>query len=486
VILTAMDWWKPAPGTLMEWHPSAAAMSRARAAPADPGPLTFLQENHIRACHATVTGGAEHKAYLGTATEIDGDLDASALSRALRTYVLRHEGLRTWFRTDGAQISRMLVNSEAVDFKARTVGQFSDEAEFGRYIHARLGAEAIATRWPGFAFGAVSRPGSFTLYYACDHALSDGVSQALVLDEVAALYEAEVEGTTPPAHITAPTGSFRDYARMESDIANDLTVRSPEVAEWVDIFDAHGGTMPGFPLDMGLAPGETASVRPIEFPLLDAAGAERFDRVCKASGATVIAGIYAAVAITEFELAGRADYFGIAVLGTRMLDGFALSQGWFCNFAPVAFEVLGARSFTDLVSRAQDGHIRAKRLAAVPLPVVIGALLQSGAAPAEVTSTPNLLSYIDFRKFPGNGHPAFDRGVIFTGEGRTSNASMWFNRDHERLYLGLQTPDTPRAQVEVNRYLDHLREVINTVSREGDYSLSGNHVEELALARHHD
>jgi hypothetical protein len=486
VILTAMDWWKPAPGTLMEWHPSAEAMSRAHAAPVDPGPLTFLQENHIRVCHATAAGGAEHKAYLGTASEIEGDLHASALSRALRTYVLRHEGLRTWFRTDGVQVSRMLVEPDAVEFEARTAGEFVDDAEFSRYIHTRLGAEAIATRWPGFAFGAVSRPGSFTLYYACDHALSDGVSQALVLDEIAELYNSEVHGTAPPGYVTAPTGSFRDYARVESDTAGGLTLRSPDVAEWVDIFAAHGAAMPTFPLDMGLAPGETAPVRPIEFTLLDAAGTERFERECKASGASMIGGIYAAVAITEFELARHADYFGIAVLGTRLFRDFALSQGWFCNFAPVAFEVVGSRSFTDLVSRAQDGHTRAKRLAAVPLPVVIGALLQSGADPAEVAATPNLLSYIDFRKFPGNGHPAFDRGVIFTGEGRTSNASMWFNRDHDRLYLGLQTPDTPKAQLEVKRYLQHLGEVIDTVSREGDYSVSGTHVEELALARHHD
>ena len=485
MILTAMDWWTPAPGTLLEWHPSPASAARAMAAPTSPGPLTFLQENHLRSCHATAAEGGEHKAYLGAATEVDGEIDTAALSRALRTLVLRHEGLRTWFRTDITQVTRMLVVPDAVEFEASTVGAFTTDTEFRRYIHARLGAEAIATSWPGFAVGAISRPGGFTLYYGCDHALSDGASQALVLDEIAELYEAETNGTPPPPHVRAATGSFLDYAGLQDDMAGRFTDKSPEVAEWVDIFTSHGATMPRFPLELGLAPGETAPVRPIEFDLLDAAGADRFERACTRSGAGVMGGIYAAAAITSLELTGRTDYFAIAVMGTRSAE-FALSQGWFCNFAPVAFEVASTGSFTEVAPVAQAAHARAKRLSSVPLPVVITALVRSGVDPRDVAGTPNLLSYLDFRRFPGDGRPAHDRGVIFTGEGRTSNASMWFNRDRTRLYLGLQTPDTATAQLEIKRYLQRLWEVIDTVAREGDYAVASTPVEELALARHHD
>ena len=63
---------------------------------------------------------------------------------------------------------------------------------------------------------------------------------------------------------------------------------------------------------------------------------------------------------------------------------------------------------------------------------------------------------------------------------------MWFNRDRRRLYLGLQTPDTATAQLEIKRYLQRLWEVIDTVAREGDYAVASTPVEELALARHHD
>lgn len=473
VIITAMDWWTPDGGTLLEWHPTAHARRHAAAAPDDSGPLSFLQENHIRACHAARQSGVDHTAYLGSGTDVDGDLDSDALTRALRTFVLRHEGLRTWFDTDGVEVTRHLLDWEAVDFEVTVAGQFTESGQFREYLHGRFEREAVATSWPGFAFGAISRPGGFTLYYGCDHALSDGASQALALAEIAELYDSEITGNAPADFASAPTGSFLEYARLENHLAASCDPGSPAVVEWLDIFESHGGAMPGFPLDMGLEPGETAPVRPIELDLLDAGGIARFDRVCRDAGGTFLSGIYAAVAITEYELADRTDYFGISVLATRLLADFGMSQGWFCNFAPVAFPVAGAGAFTDLIPAALAGYTRAKRLAAVPAQSVIAALLGSGADPADVTASPNLLSYIDFRRFPGHGGQAYDRGVLFTGEGRTANASMWFNRDDDRLYLGSQTPDTTLAQLQIKRYHEHLWSVFDRVVVDGDYPVPG-------------
>lgn len=96
------------------------------------------------------------------------------------------------------------------------------------------------------------------------------------------------------------------------------------------------------------------------------------------------------------------------------------------------------------------------------------AMVAAGASPEAVVTAPNMLSYIDFRWFPGCGDDAYDRGVIFTGEGRTGNASLWINRDHDSVYLGSQTPDTPFAQYQVRRYFEHLAAVIDRIARTGD------------------
>lgn len=101
----------------------------------------------------------------------------------------------------------------------------------------------------------------------------------------------------------------------------------------------------------------------MEFDLLDAAATTRFDAACKAAGGKLISGLYAALAITDHEVAGRADYYGMSVLGSRDRGNFLLAQGWMCNFAPVAFHTAGSSSFEELVAVAHEGHLRAKRLA---------------------------------------------------------------------------------------------------------------------------
>jgi hypothetical protein len=484
MIITAMNNWKPAPGVLMEWHPTARARELADAAPVDETPPSFLQDGHIRSYHAKHESGERHRAYLGASTEVDSDLDEAALTRALQRYVRRHEGLRTTFSVDGATVTRHLIDTAAVEFEATDVGSVDDDAEFRSYVDARFGREATPIGWPGFCVGAVRRPGSFTLYYGVDHGFSDGASQILVIWELVDLYLSETEGTEA-ADTAEISQSFLEYVRREQHAAAAVSSDSPAVAEWTRILSERGGAMPRFPLDLGLAPGETAPVRPVELDLLDATDADAFAKICHDCGARTNGGIFAAIAITDYELAGVRDYFGITVLSTRGRD-FAVSQGWFCNFAPVAFDVTGSRTFTELVAVAQEGYARAKAIANEPVHAVLGTLIASGVAGPDVASSPNLLSYIDFRRFPGAGSPTDDRAVLFTGEGRTANASMWINRDHRHLYLGSQTPDTAVARENIERYHRHLAAVFTAVARDGDYVLTDPNNTKGARAGHHD
>lgn len=470
MIITALRNWAPQPGTLIEWHPHTDVVPLVEAAAVDPVPPSFLQENHVRGVKSAADRGAVHTAYLGSATEIAGDLDVDALTRAFEAFLVRHDALRTSFDVSDGSVVRRRVPLDAVRLEARTAGSFAEQEEFLDYVRARLSRDATPLSWPAVAFGAVSRPGSFTLYYGADHAFSDGASQVIVLSELADLYRAEITGT-PATDLSAWTGSFVDYVGIENDIARGIGPDSPEMAEWTDVVTSHGGSMPSFPLDLGLAPGETAPVEPIELDLLDAEEAAAFEDVCRAAGGKFVTGLFAAVAITDHELAGRDVYAGITVLGTRHLGDFALSQGWFCNFAPVTFPVVGAPDFDAVIGRAVEAYRRTKVTAAAPIGRVLQLLVESGAGGAGVASSPHLLSYIDFRWFPSHGSEADRSAILFTGEGRTSNASMWFNRDERHFYLGSQTPATPFAQEQVSRYHHHLRTVLRTIARDGAYVL---------------
>ncbi|OZC54721.1 hypothetical protein CH286_00040 [Rhodococcus sp. WWJCD1] len=484
MIITAMGSWNPAPGRLLEWHPTPAAQARAATAPVDATPPSFLQEDHLKAAWAARQRSDVHTAYTGVATEIDGDVDTAAMSRALATYVLRHEGLRCWFEVESTGVVRHLAEPEVAEFEVLDAGESTDDDEFQRYVRQRFGAEATADVWPGFVLGVVSRPGSFTLYYGADHAFTDGGSQALVISELADLYALEIGD---PAPKPADAGSHLAYAAEERARAATYGPDSPEISAWRDIFTRHDGLMPRFPLDLGLAPGERAPVRIVERHLLDAGATAAFDAACKSAGARMSSGIFAAVAITDFELAGTAEYFGITVLSTRHHGDYGQSQGWFVNFAPVAFEVAGNGKFSDVAPLAHSGFEQAKQIAEAPVHAVLGALAADGTLGSELAVSPNMLSYIDFRWFPGVGRDADTRAKHFTGEGSTSNASMWINRDEEHLYLVAQTPDTDTAAASVQRYHSHLANVLETIAREGDYTLSLDHlVQEPAGAGHLD
>ncbi|KQR97272.1 hypothetical protein ASG12_15060 [Williamsia sp. Leaf354] len=492
--------WNPGRGTVMEVFATDDSRAAASAAQAHPAPASFLQENHLRGTRAAADRGDRHSAYLTATTEVDGDFDAAALVGALRRFTTRHDGLRCWFDVDDGVVTRHLVDADDVDFRVERVGEVddygyltgaTDSNRFRDHVTSRFAREANALRWPGFAVGVVVRPHDFTLYIGCDHALSDGLSQALALAEVTDLYYSERDGTDVGPFTAAPTGSALAYAVAERERAERFTPESPEVAAWCSAAAPTGGGMPRFPIDLGLADGETAPVKPVKFDVLDAAGAAEFEAICRAHGSRMIGGITAVLAIVDRELAGVDDYFAITALSDRTLADVALTQGWFCRFAPVAFGVDTARTFTELVGTAQTACERGAACSEVPVPTVIGALLAAGAAPERVLVTPQLLSYIDFRRFPMAGTPAYDRGMQSTGEGRTANASMWFNRDDRSLYLGSQIPDTPRATRVLAAHHRRIREIFADIVSTGDHVIGAvadadTRVKRSSLARHHD
>jgi hypothetical protein len=474
MILDEMSRWQPRPGTVVMVGPSAASLAAAAAAPVDPAPASFLQVDHLRAYAERRRRGAEHRAWTGVATDIDGPLDRDALVRALTRFVATHEGLRSWFDVSDGTPVRHVVPVDAVEIVV------TDELELdGDDWQAALQDHLLRVfdegcrpdSWPGFCLGVVERPDGFGLFWGCDHAFTDGASQIMVASELADLYAAEVvapdgpeivEGALPGADQTGP---FGDFATAEHAAAATYDATSPEVREWTRLVEAHGGRLPSFPLDLGLEPGQNAPVSISSTDLLDAEGAARLDARCREVGARLVGAVFAAVAATEHELAGRDTYFGVTVLGARDRGPFARSQGWFCTFAPVAFDVARHDGDVDgLLRAAHEGLARGKQVGRMPVHVALAEMVRSGVVRPETLGSPQLLSYLDLRWFPGAGRPAHERGVHFTGAGRTANASMWVNRDPRRVHLGMQHPDTPQAHETTDLYRRTLARVLRAMA----------------------
>lgn len=480
MILGAMGTWTTDPGQVLHLRPTAEALAAAASAPVDPGPPSFLQGDHLRAYAGRRAAGGTHRAWTGTATHLDGAFDGAALARALTRLVRRHEGLRTWFDVDtcvaGGTPVRHLVPADAVGFEPVQVPVFSPgpgrswDDWLTAHLTATFDAACRPDSWAAFALGAVVTDGGFGLFWGCDHAFTDGASQLMVLSEIEELYAEELSPRGPvdgastvrgsslsrPAPDTA--GSFLAHAEAEHALAAATPADAPEIQAWVDAVTAHDGRLPSFALDLGLAPGETAPVRIRSATLLDADGLAGLDELAAAYGARFTGAVFAGIALTDARLTGATDWFGVTVVGTRG-PGFETTQGWLCNFAPVTFPVADGdvpASFTEVLPAANAAFRQARKVGGVPVHAALGVMLADGVLDPASLGSPQLISYLDLRRFPGAGRPAYDRGLHFTGEGRTANASLWVNRDHERLYLVTQTPDAPAAQAAVDRYIAEL------------------------------
>lgn len=443
--------WTPRGGHVIDWvadeHTVAAATIAAAGEPHPVGP-SFLQRDHITAVAATRASGRTHRAYTCAAVTVAGTLDEPRMTLALNGFLRDHHGLRSTFRTSGNEITRHVVDAQ--DIALRAHHRDIADHEIAGHVDMRLSSEAVFDSFPGVIFGAIVRDDSSDLYFGIDHAFGDGSSQVIGLAEILARYGGQ---DVPVA------GSHIDYVAAEFAAATQVRPTSPELDEWVEALRPTGGRLPAFALDLGLDDGEPQPVRIRRAQLADADDAEAIAHAASAAGTGFTAAVYAALAVTDRHLSGRDSYCTATVLSTRSAEHTS-SQGWYCTFAPVAFDVRGADA-VDVLADAADGLARARRLARTPAHAALRHLIAARRLDPAVLASPQMVSYLDFRWFPGQRELA--DAVLFTGEGRTRNASLWISRDHDGLWIATQCPDNPVARESVTRYFDTLRATLATM-----------------------
>lgn len=445
----------PAPGRVVVVRPTASCRAAADAAPVSPGAPSFLQADHLNAYRTKVASGGVHRAWTGTCGEFDVAFDETAYIEALTSFVGRHEGLRTWFDLAGATPVRHVVPADAIAFEAVEIEAPADWSGGWQDLLVSLWDEQCRPdSWTPFLLGAIVREEGFTYFWGCDHAFTDGASQLMVPAELGAAYAAALGA---PAPDLPEADSFVTYAAAEQQLAAECDAETPAVREWADIVTRHGGRLPRFPVDLGLAPGETAPVRIRTWTALEGEAVDALEELCRAAGGRFTSGVFALLAHVEQRLTGSSDYLGITVLGTRSQQT-AMSHGWFCNFAPVSMAL--GETFPETVRAAEKAFGTARELARTPVHVALGAMVAGGVlAPTELAS-PQMVSYLDVRKFPGAGTTPFDTGLHFTGEGRTANASLWVNRFADRFELATQSPDTEQGGRAVATFFEALHDVL--------------------------
>lgn len=450
--IVAAAHWQPGPGALLDWTPTPATVAAAAAAPRHRVGPSFLQRDHIGGVLSGRAEGRTHRGYTCSAITVTEDLDVARMTAALTAFVRAHEGLRCTFRTGGGDVTRHVVAPADVELAAVPVGSGID---VHRHLDDRLPRDAVFDTFPAVAFGAISRPGSFDLYFAMDHAFGDGGSQMLGLIEIVTRYRAARDDGSPQLDLPTHFGSHVDHTATELARAAELTPESASVRVWRDVLGGNG--LPRFPLPLGLDGHRPAPVRIHTEPLADAPDTAALAGLADDLGVGVTTLLYAALALTERELAGRTHYRTAAVLSTRGSGRHRWSQGWYCNFVPIAFDVEGER-LADVVPAAAAAVATAKSMIGDPVHGAVAVLVAGGDLDPEAVASPQMVTYLDFRWF--SDLPGVDDIVLFTGEGQTRNASLWITRDAGGLRIASQRPDNAVAAESVSRYMATLRAVL--------------------------
>nr|WP_221475267.1 non-ribosomal peptide synthetase/MFS transporter [Sphaerisporangium rubeum] len=292
---------------------------------------------------------------------IDGPLDAEAMRRAVHEVTARHESLRSRFLTTEDGTPRLVVDPEpATGFRVTTAGSVES-------ARAQVSAE-LAIPFD-LAAGPLMRvllvrlaPDDHVLLIAAHHAVTDGWSSDILLDELLTLHGG---GSLSPLPV-----QYGDYALWQRRRVGTAAYRAD-----VDYWRQRLAGVPPLELPADLP-------RPAEQTFAGAARPFRLDpdltravrALAEAHGATPYMTMLAAFQALLGRWSGQTDFaVGSPVSGRGLpeLDGLV---GMFVNTLAMRAELAGNPTFAELLDRTRDAALDAFSHQALPFDQLVNEL----------------------------------------------------------------------------------------------------------------
>ncbi|SDM61226.1 non-ribosomal peptide synthetase [Allokutzneria albata] len=330
----------PSTTTAAEWIPRA---DRSRRLPLSPA------QQRLWLVEDLAPGGIDHNT--GVALRLSGPLDLVALRSALDELAQRHEALRTTFDSVDGQPFQIIAEEGTIP--VRVVAGVDVDAELERELSRPYLLSSALTRVLLIEVSAEEH----VLLLAQHHIITDGWSVALLLEELAELYAAAVQGL--PAMLTELPISYADYAVWQRERSKDVLgggVSHGHLAYWRHKLDGLE------PLDL-----PTDRIRP---PVRTSAGAvhrralptglvERLSTVARAHDATLFMTLTAAVKIMLSRYSRQRDVSVGTVNSGRSrteLEGIA---GFFVNTLVLRSYVDPSLEFPEFLAEVRETVLEA-------------------------------------------------------------------------------------------------------------------------------
>ena len=464
ITVGALDEWPLTPGSVISWHPTAAAAEKARAAPISSVPVSYMQTQHLRNYSERTAAGLNFSRQIIASCEVAGRCDISAMDRAVNAYLRRHDTFRSWFEQadDGRFIRHTIEDPADIEFVPIDHGTMTVDE-----IHAHVVAIPSPLEWGCFTFGIIQGENHFIFFAAMDHVHGDATLIGTTMLEANGMYSALSGGA---AALTLPeAGSFDDFCIRERRYTSELTVDSPEVREWIDFAENNDGGFPDFPLPLGNPLESTGSDMTAGF-LMDPGQTERFESACTAANARFVGGLFACLGLVEHEFTGALTYCGLTPRDSRAGGDNFMTQGWFTGLIPLTIPI-AATSFSDAAWAAQAAFDSGLGLTRVPYYRVLE------LAPWLKWPRPNfpVTNFLHGGAAPLNAILAaaemgLANNIGIYPDGRFSyQLTIYIFRYGEGTVMAIMHPDNPIARKSVTRYMDAMKSVSVRVAASGHW-----------------
>jgi Condensation domain len=468
-----IDDWVAGPGSVVSWHPSTATLKKARQAPVNAAPASYMQAQHLRGFCEFAARGLDYSRLVMGSWDRPGRCDIRALTYVINAHLRRHDTYRSWFEYNGMDrvVRHTVADPADIEFVPATLGEMTQKEWQNHILDTPSPLD-----WDCFRFGVIQCADHFTFYAIVDHLHTDPTLLGQLYMEIYLMYDALVRGAAPISLL--PAGSYEDHCVRHRQFTSALTLDSSEVRRWIAFAENNGGTLPDFPLPLGDPFASTSGDVVVE-QLMDGSQTARFESACIAAGARFSGGLFAATALAQHQLTGIQTYYGLTPTDKRSTPAEFVTAGWFTGAIPFTVPV-NPTSFGETAHAAQASFDSNTDLAHVPFDRVLELAPWLRRPGPDFT----MLNYMDGGLPPLSAVVASQlagaKAGIY-GDGRTpAHLYMTVGRLFDETSMAVFFPNNPIARESVIRYVEAVKSVCVRVS-EGRHAVLP--VRNVALAQ---
>ncbi|MER5862964.1 condensation domain-containing protein [Kitasatospora sp. NPDC002040] len=430
------------PGHVYEWALTSLRTDGGEAAAGQRSITGFNQAKHFTVAQHAQSVNDPVRSYVAGTFTLPGPVDLDALEASILDFVRRHEVLRSVYHPLAGDVSCDILRPDEVALERSCAGRLDSAEEVRRHLHATF-KRVDTLAWPLIVMGVVLHEDSATVYFSCDHLVTDGLSTVIAVNDISSAYAARTLGRPRAA---AEVGSYLAFSRDQRRQNRALDADDERLDHWRGFIARSGSFFPRFPLELGVEPGRLyTSVNETEH-LLDADETAALESHCRTAGGRLSMGLLAALAMAIRAEGGPEVYRGLMPVNERGRGEYAEAVGWFINTLPIEFAVGPGSSFTEVLANAEQALATMRAHADVHF-VKAWRLL----APVEYANlrfwphAVNFFSYLDFRRTPGAEHHGALRPRTHVWVSGCNGLLLWLHRNDDGLHLNSIYVDTPQA-----------------------------------------